>query len=142
MSHFKLGIKHPSEEEKAYLENSINDFNIRMTDIPIDGDIAVLSYDEQDRIIGGANGFQWGDSFTIEFLWLEEQWRGQDIGTHLMQTIEHEAIQRSCTQVYLDTYSFQAIGFYQRIGYEVVGKVDNFPTPYTHYFLKKNISGD
>jgi GNAT superfamily N-acetyltransferase len=142
LSNFRLAIKEPSLEEKAYLENSINHFNIHLTDIPFNGEIAVLAYDEQDRIIGGANGFQWGDAFTIEFLWLEEQWRGQDIGTQIMDAIEHQAAQRKCIQLYLDTYSFQAIDFYQKRGYEVVGKIENFPTPHTHYFLKKDLSGD
>ncbi len=142
MSTFRLAVKEPSVEEKAYLENSINHFNIHLTDIPFNGEIAVLAYDAQDRIIGGTNGFQWGDAFTIEFLWLEEQWRGQDIGTQLMHTMEQHAAQHGCAQVYLDTYSFQAIDFYRKLDYEVVGKLENFPTPYTHYFLKKDLSVD
>ncbi len=142
MSNFRLAVKEPTAEEKAYLENSINHFNIYLTGIPFNGEIAVLAYDAQDRIIGGANGFQWGDSFTIEFLWLEEQWRGQDIGTQLMHAMEQQATQCGCTQVYLDTYSFQAIDFYRKLGYEVAGKLENFPTPYTHYFLKKDLSVD
>ena len=141
MSNYRLAIKEPSAEEKAYLANSLNDFNIHLTGIPFDGEIAVLVYDERDRIIGGANGFQWGDSFSVQFLWLEEQWRGQDIGTQLMHAIHHQAAQCGCTQLYQDTYSFQAIGFYQKLGYEIVGKLENFPTPYTHYFLKKDLSG-
>jgi hypothetical protein len=56
-----------------------------------------------------------------------------------MQAIEHQAAQGGCTQSYLDTYSFQAIEFYQKLGYEVVGKLENFPTPHTHYFLKKDL---
>ena len=142
MSNFRLAIKEPSVEETAYLEGSINNFNINLTGIPFNGEIAVLAYDEQNQIIGGANGFQWGDSFTVEFLWLEDHWRGQDIGTQVMQAIERQAAQGGCTQVYLDTYNFQAINFYQKLGYEVVGKIENFPTPYTHYFLKKDLSGD
>ncbi len=141
MSNYRLAIKEPSAEENAYLENSLNQFNINLTGIPFGGEIAVLAYDEQDRIIGGANGFQWGDSFNVEYLWLEEPWRGQDIGTQIMHAMEHQAAQRGCTQLFLDTYSFQAIGFYQKRGYEVVGKLENFPTPYIRYFLKKDLSG-
>ena len=86
--------------------------------------------------------FNGGDAFSIELLWLEEQWRGQDIGTQLMQAIELQATERGCKQAYLDTYSFRAISFYQKIGYVVVGKLENFPTPHTHYFLKKDLPND
>ncbi len=140
VSNFRLAIKEPSVEEKNYLENNINQFNIHLTGIPFGGEVAVLAYDGQDRLIGGANGFQWGDSFTVEFLWLEEPWRGLDLGSQIMQAIEQQAAQRDCKQLFLDTYNFQAIGFYQKLGYEVVGKIENFPTPYTHYFLKKDLS--
>jgi ribosomal protein S18 acetylase RimI-like enzyme len=142
MQSFKLVVKEPSNEESAYLENSINNYNINLTGIPFGGKLAVMVYDENNQLIGGVNGFQWGDAFTVEVLWIEEEWRGQDIGSQVLRAIEDQAAARGCTQVYLDTYNFQAIGFYQKLGYEVLGTLENFPTPYTHYFLKKNLSGN
>lgn len=139
MSSFKLVVKEPSREESAYLENSVDNFNINLTGIPFGGELAVLVYDEREQLIGGVNGFQWGDAFSVGFLWLEEEWRGQDIGTQVLRTIEYQASERGCTQLYLDTYNFQALGFYQKLGYEVVGTLENFPTPYKRYFLKKNL---
>lgn len=139
MPNSKLVVKEPSPEERAYLENSINNSNIKLTGIPFGGELAVLVYDERDKRVGGVSGFQWGDALTVEYLWLEEEWRGQDLGTQLLCSIENQAAARGCTQSYLDTYNFQALGFYQKLGYEVVGTLENFPTPYTHYFLKKNL---
>ena len=141
MPSVKLVVKEPSHEELAYLETSVDNFNINLTGIPFEGELAVLAYDEGGQLIGGVNGFQWGDAFSVGYLWIEEQWRGQDIGTQVLRTIEDQAAERGCTQLYLDTYNFQAIGFYQKLGYEVVGTLENFPTPYKHYFLKKNLSG-
>jgi GNAT superfamily N-acetyltransferase len=140
MADIKLVVRPPSAEEAAYLEDNINNFNIHLTGIPFGGEVAVLAYDSQDRLIGGANGYQWGDAFTVGFLWLEPDWRGQDIGTQLMRTIEQNATDRGCKQLFLDTHSFQAIDFYRKLGYEVFGTLENFPTPYTRYFLRKNLS--
>ena len=140
MQSYKLVIKEPSEEESAYLENSINSFNINLTGIPFGGAVAVLVYDEANNLIGGANGYKWGDAFSLAYLWLEEAWRGQDIGTQVLRSIEAQAAERGCTQLHLTTYDFQAIAFYQKLGYEIAGTLENFPTPYTHYFLKKNLS--
>ena len=139
MADIKLVVRVPSTEEKAYLEEKVDTFNINLTGIPFGGESAVLAYDAEDRLIGGANGYQWGDAFTVSYLWLEPDWRGQDIGTQLMNSIEQDAIERGCKQLYLDTYSFQAIDFYRKLGYDVIGTLENFPTPHTHYFLKKNL---
>jgi ribosomal protein S18 acetylase RimI-like enzyme len=140
MENFKLVVKEPSDEELTYLENGIDNFNINLTGIPFGGKLAVLVYNEDEQLVGGANGFQWGDGFSVINLWLEKEWRGQDIGTQVLRTIEDQAAERGCTQVYLDTYSFQALGFYQKLGYEVVGTLENFPTPHTQYFLKKTLA--
>ena len=139
MPSLKIVVKAPSVEDNAYLENSINRFNMDLTGIPFGGHVSVLVYDEHDQRIGGVTGWQWGDSFTIEFLWLEQEWRGQDIGTEIMRLIEHQAAERGCTQIYLDTYSFQAVDFYQKLGYEAFGTLENFPTPYRRYFLRKRL---
>src|SRR4051794_8131927 len=130
MPGYKLVVKEPSDEENAYLENSINHFNMDLTGIPFGGHIAVMVYDEHDQRVGGITGWQWGDSFTIEFLWLDREWRGQDIGTELIRIMEQKAAERSCTQLFLDTYNFQAIEFYRKLGYDVIGMLENFPTPY------------
>jgi GNAT superfamily N-acetyltransferase len=140
MPNYKLVIKEPSQDESAYLENSINNFNIHRTGIPFGGTLAVLAYDEAENCIGGANGYQWGDAFSLSFLWIEEAWRGQDIGSQILRSIESQAAASGCTQIHLATYDFQALPFYQKLGYEIAGTLENFPTPYTHYFLKKHLS--
>jgi hypothetical protein len=40
----------------------------------------------------------------------------------------------------LDTYSFQAPGFYQRLGYEVFGVIHGYPRGYQKWFLKKRLA--
>ena len=139
MPNFNIVVKEPTHEEKTYLEDSIDNFNINLTGIPFGGEVAALVYDEHDRLVGGVNGAQWGDAFSVAFLWLEEEWRGQDIGTQLMRTIEQNASERGCSTLLLDTHSFQALGFYLKLGFVVVGTLENFPTPYTRYFLKKDL---
>jgi GNAT superfamily N-acetyltransferase len=139
MANFRLELREPTDDETHFLEESINQFNIAFTGIPFGGKVAVLAYNTDDHLIGGATGFKWGDSFKVDFLYLEQNWRGQDIGTQIMDRIEQEAAARKCTQLYLDTYSFQAIEFYKKRGFEVIGTLENFPTPHTFYFLKKTL---
>ena len=49
-------------------------------------------------------------------------------------------MRRRCRLVTLDTYSFQAPGFfYRKLGYVVVAVVDGYPTPHRQWYLKKAI---
>jgi hypothetical protein len=53
---------------------------------------------------------------------------------------EAEASQRGCIGVYLDTYSFQAKPFYERLGYQVFGVLPDCPPGATKYYLGKRLT--
>ena len=44
-----------------------------------------------------------------------------------MQLAEREAVQRGCHGAWLDTFEFQARGFYERLGYTCFGELPNYP---------------
>ena len=73
----------------------------------------------------------------IELLYLPEELRGAGLGRKLMAQAEQEAIQRRCRGVWLDTFSFQARGFYEQIGYTVFGTFENYPPGHSRFFLRK-----
>jgi len=43
--------------------------------------------------------------------------------------------------VTLETYSFQARSFYERLGYEVFGTLDGCPRGHDKFFLRKALAG-
>lgn len=57
----------------------------------------------------------------MDIFWLHEDLRGQGYGTQLLQMAEQEAIARGCHQAHLDTFEFQAPGFYEKHGYQCWG---------------------
>jgi ribosomal protein S18 acetylase RimI-like enzyme len=63
--------------------------------------------------------------------------RGRGVGRQLLTGAEAEAVRRGCLGAWLDTYSFQARGFYERVGYSVFGSIDNYPPGHSRIFLKK-----
>lgn len=67
------------------------------------------------------------------------EWRSRGIGRELLQAAEQEAERRGCVVVILDTHSFQAPAFYQKLGYQVVGQQTDFPDQHQHYFLEKRL---
>jgi hypothetical protein len=56
-----------------------------------------------------------------------------------MTKAEGEALKRGCHSVWLDTFSFQAPGFYQKLGYEIFATLD-CPPEHKHYFMRKRLA--
>jgi len=99
--------------------------------------LLLLVRDDGDRVVGGLAGFTRWNWLFVESLWLADEVRGRGLGRDLMRRAEEEAARRGCQHAYLDTFSFQARGFYERLGYEVFGRLDDFPIGHTRYFLQK-----
>ncbi len=60
-------------------------------------------------------------------LWVAEAARGAGHGTRLMEDAEAYAHSRGAVGVTLETYSFQARPFYERLRYEVLSTLDGYP---------------
>ena len=77
--------------------------------------------------IAGAFGWTWGGTCYIRYLFVAENMRGHGQGTMLMRAIQKEANSRDCRQIVLETFDFQAFAFYQKFGFEEVGRVEDYP---------------
>ena len=91
------------------------------------------------RIVAGLAGFTWGGALKIETLWVNEDYCGQDYGTRLMHAAEREAVGRGCAHVILDTHSFQAPGFYPKLGYVQCGVADDWPAGHQQPYFSKRL---
>ena len=104
-----------------------------------------LSLLVRDPATGAVRGGLRGESYYgwlfVELLVLSEELRGQGLGTRLMGAAEAEAGRRGLIGVWLDTFSFQARPFYQRLGYHLVGRIDDFPPGGARYWLAKRLDG-
>ena len=101
--------------------------------------LAVLLKDESGQIFGGLWGYTGRGWLFVELLGLPPEARGQGMGTRLMTMAMDEARQRGCIGVWLDTFSFQARPFYERLGFSVFGEINNYPTGHHRYFLARKL---
>jgi hypothetical protein len=53
---------------------------------------------------------------------------------------ERIAVERGCHAAHLDTFSFQARGFYEKHGYAVFATLD-YPPERQRFFLRKRLAG-
>lgn len=102
-------------------------------------EIVRVARDKNGVIIGGASGSTYLSSLEVEVMWVDENYRGQNIASSLLEEIEAEAKVAGCLLAHLTTYSFQAPEFYLKRGYAVCGKVDGFPDGIKLYILKKQM---
>ena len=101
--------------------------------------LAVLWRDTAGPPAGGAIGRSWGGWVFLELLWLPDRLRRQGVGRQVMAAVEAEARKRGCMGVYLDTFSFQARPFYERLGYGVIGRLEGMPFGHDRFWLAKRV---
>jgi len=69
-----------------------------------------------------------------------ETQRRAGVGSRLMSMAEAEALSRGCSGSWLDTFEFQAKGFYERIGYECFAELPSYPKGFSRFFMKKTLT--
>jgi GNAT superfamily N-acetyltransferase len=102
--------------------------------------LTVVARDKPGTVIGGLLGETNNGWLFVAVLWVAEPYRGRDIGTALLHEAEKEARRRRCVGVYLDTYSFQARPFYERLGYRRFGTLPDCPPGGAKYYLYKRLA--
>ncbi len=90
-------------------------------------------------LCAGAYGWTWGGCGYIELLWVRDDERGRGLGAALLAAAEAEIQRRGCDRVALSTHSFQAPGFYARLGYQECGRTPGYPHGYDDIHLLKQL---
>jgi GNAT superfamily N-acetyltransferase len=98
----------------------------------------VLEGQDQEIAGGIVAQIHW-DWLFIDLMWMKVELRGHGYGSRLLMRVEDDARKRGARHAHLDTFSFQAPGFYQKHGYQVFGELHDFPQGCQRYFLTKRL---
>ncbi|MEN4696438.1 GNAT family N-acetyltransferase [Pantoea agglomerans] len=126
----------PKTEE--YIIQRLWQHNGRFADINMKT-LNVILYDDQKNIQGGLLAHTWCGTLDIHYLWIDDPWRLQGTGRQLMMAAEEEARNRHCHMSVVDTLSFQARGFYEKLGYRVYGEQEGYAQRFARYYLAKRL---
>ncbi len=104
--------------------------------------IGILLRDGEENVVGGLIADVYGPhgACHIKDLWVAEALRGCGAGSALMERLEEEVRGRGCRLVHVDTFDFQAQGFYERHGFTVFGSVTYPKTGRTRHFMSKTLA--
>ncbi|MGE0714174.1 MAG: GNAT family N-acetyltransferase [Alphaproteobacteria bacterium] len=135
-------LRQPSPELRARLNERLTVFNRRIVGRSEARRLGIVLADPVSgrEIAGLAAESYWGWMF-VDQLWVSGRHRRRGLGTRLMDAAEAEARRRRCRGIWLDTWSWQARGFYEKRGFRVFGTIDDFPTPHARHFLMKRLDG-
>jgi N-acetylglutamate synthase-like GNAT family acetyltransferase len=99
-----------------------------------------VSVRDGEKVVGGVVGECWMNVLFIQLLWIDDAYRGSDIGTRIMAEIEDQARNFGAVRAYVDTMSFQAPDFYRKCGYEEFGSIVGYPENVTRHWLTKDLA--
>ena len=137
MTHSIQLIDNPDMSLRDAIVTPLVTFNVRQTGIDDFRPLALTIADDAGAVVGGLWGRTMMGWLFVELLFVPEALRGQGIGTELLRRAEGEAVSRGCHHVWLDTFEFQARGFYERLGYRVFGELKDYPPGFSRYFMQK-----
>lgn len=129
-----------SDNRAALIDLLTEHQSTHITDEILDDEMySIGAYDDQDYI-GGAFAKRFGNTVHLSLLAVKTEWRGHAIGQKLVAKIEAFARERESRYLTVNTQDYQALAFYQKLGFTVFGSIEDTPfVGTTKYYLKKRL---
>ena len=134
---FRVEVR-PDPADIELLETSIRREASVATGLGDEIDLAIFVR-ENGAVVAGISGWTWGDCCEMQSLWVAPSHRGRGLATRLIAAAEAEAVARGCLQTVHFAYSFQPRELYERVGYEVVARVEGFPSGTDALWFRKDL---
>lgn len=132
----------PNEKDSETISKGIIDFNkSKIPELePYEAEVKFFVFAKNHKkITGGIRATCYWNTLHIELLWLSEKCRGQGVGQKLMKSAEEFARENNCEKAFVETTSWQAKPFYEKIGYKLIATLNDRPKGYASHYLTKDL---
>ena len=130
-------LDQPPQQLVDFLKAQISQFNWAHWEVGERLPLAVQIKNTSGEVIAGASGRSFGDWLLLDYLWVSESLRGQNLGSRLLLQFEAAGKERGCDKCLLDTLNFQAMPFYQKHGYVTQWVQQGYPKHGCKYYMVK-----
>ena len=134
-----------TEEEvrSGVLGQQLREFNYRFVgEYPQAHPIRLNAKGADGQLLGGLRGFVFLRWLRVEVLWVADAARGQGLGSRLTDQEELEELGVGAIGAALETFEWQAPGFYAKQGYTECGRIDGYAKDYALITMKKAWQAD
>lgn len=100
---------------------------------------SIFMKDGNQSVIGGAVGALFYGSLYLDSLWVNAAFRRQRLGTELMKEVELVAKKHKTSFITLNTMDWEALPFYQRLGYSIEFTREGYEKGSKMYLLRKEL---
>lgn len=131
----------PGERAEAAIRDGLSAYNLEKAGYRDQRPLAVLVSDpDTGDVVGGLLGRTSLGLLYIDRFFLPERLRKHGLGSRILTAAEEEGARRGCSRAILSTLSFQAPGFYERQGWQVLGRIDCDPPGHTRFTMTKTLA--
>ena len=126
---------------KHYLQGILNDYHKTVyprMEVPKSKKYSFHVTDGKGSVVGGALIWVYWNWLEISLIALEKEVRGNGLGRQLMAMIEEKARQENCKWSRVETFENE-LGFYQKMGYRIVGHLEDYPQGHHYYWMRKDL---
>jgi ribosomal protein S18 acetylase RimI-like enzyme len=133
----RIAIEAPNNADMGVVMTQLVAYNASKSGGETPDYLFIAARDGSGTVRGGLVGATYLGWLSVQMVSLDEPLRGQGHGATLMRLAEEEAVRRGCPRVFLETLSFQALPFYEKLGYRVHSRLEDFPIGGTRYAMTK-----
>ena len=132
-------VENPDRSVWSVIAQGLREFNTQKAGEDHAKELCIVLYSPDQQIVGGVIAEIYWDWLFINVMWVKEELRGNGFGEKLLKSAEEEASKLGAKHAFLDTFTFQAPGFYEKNGYSAFGKLEDFPPGHQRVFYKKDL---
>lgn len=129
----------PAVADAAAVDGGLDAYNHASADMGAIRRLACFARGADGKVVAGAVGRYWGTAAEMQQIWVREDLRRTGLGSRVARAFEDLARRRGCDLLYLDTFTFQAPGFYARLGFDIACELPGFPGGCSKFILTKRL---
>jgi len=100
----------------------------------------IFARDQDGELLAGLLCTRHWNYLFVSAVFVDESQRTTGVGRELLSAAEKLALQNLCEAIYLDTFDFQAPGFYEKFGFRIFGVLKDYPPGHRRFFMVKDVT--